>query len=359
VALALALDLWHDRDHNGADFHTYLAAATVGMAQGWSHIYDQASVAVEQIQLVPSQPSQPFISPPTVAWLVTPLTLFPFWTAFEVWAAFTFATLAIAFAWSGVSVGTMRWIAVIAALAPWWVLYAVNRGQVVPLVAAGVVVAWRLLREEKDIAAGIALSLIFLKPNTAILAPFALLAAGRYRAFAAWLAAGGVLALITAVTLRSHGMSAYMNELFGPLPSGADWLTLKGAVGATGIVASLLRVLIVGIVLVTAFKLRPSRGLVLPVAIVGSLIVAPYLHASDLCLLSAAAWIVWEERTSPTWRVPLAFGWILASPYLVVAGYSPYLNRWPLLEYGLLLALVVVAWRPLTGAADLRTPAPA
>jgi Glycosyltransferase family 87 len=357
--LALVLDLWHDRGHNGADFHTYLAAAIVGLQHGWSHIYDQALVAVEQTKLVSSQPSQPFISPPTVAWLVTPLTLFPFWTAFAVWAAFNFATLAVAFAWSGVSTGTMRWIAVIAALAPWWVLYAVNRGQVVPLVAAGVVVAWRLLREEEDIAAGIALSLVFLKPNTAILAPFALLAAGRYRAFAAWLAAGGVLALIAAVTLGSHGMSAYMNELGGPLPSGAAWLTLNGAVGATGIVASVLRVLIVGIVLVTAFKLRPSRGLVLPVAIVGSLIVAPYLHASDLCLLSAAAWIVWEERTSPAWRVPLAVGWILASPYVVVGGYSPYLNRWPLLEFILLLALVVVAWRPLTSAADLRTRAPA
>jgi len=231
VTLALALELWHDRDHNGADFHTYLAAATVGLEQGWSHIYDQALVAVEQTRLVPSQPSQPFITPPTVAWLVTPLTLFPFWTAFEVWAAFTFATLAAAFAWSGVSTGTMRWVAVIAALAPWWVLYAMNRGQVAPLVAAGVVVAWRFLREEKDIAAGIALSLIFLKPNTAILAPFALLVAGRHRAFAAWLAAGGVLALIAAVTLGSHGMSAYMNELLGPRPSGADWLTLKGAVG--------------------------------------------------------------------------------------------------------------------------------
>ena len=359
VAVALALDLWHDRGYNGADFHTYLAAAIVGLEQGWSHIYDQALVAVEQTQLVSNQPSQPFISPPTVAWLVTPLTLFPFWTAFAVWAAITFAALGAAFAWSGVSTGTGRWIAVIAALAPWWVIYAVNRGQVVPLVAAGVVVAWRLLREEKDIAAGIALSLIFLKPNTAILAPFALLAAGRYRAFGAWLAAGGVLAVITALTLGSHGMSAYMNELRGPLPSGADWLTLNGAVGATGIAASLLRVLIVGIVLVTAFKLRPSRGLVLPLAIVGSLIVAPYLHASDLCLLSAAAWIVWEERTSPAWRVPLAAGWILASPFLVVAGFSPNLNRWPLLEYILLVALVVLAWRPLTGMADLRTRAPA
>ena len=359
VALALALDLWHDRDHNGADFKTYLAAATVGLQQGWSHIYDQALVAVEQTQLVPSQPSQAFITPPTVAWLVTPLTLFPFWTAFGVWAALTFATLAVALAWSGVSTGTMRWIAVIAALAPWWVLYALNRGQCALLVAAGVVVGWRLLRDSRQIAAGLVLSLIFLKPNTAFLVPFALLVAGQVRAFAAWLAAGLVLTVVAALTLGGDGMSAYVNQLLGPLPSGADYLTLKGAVGATGVVASVLRVLIAGIVLATAFKLRSAPALVVPVGILGSLILSPYLHASDLCVFSAAAWIVWEERTAPEWRVPLGFGWVLASPYLAVAGLSPALHRMAWLEYALLLALVVVAWRPLTGAADLRTRAPA
>ena len=38
---------------------------------------------------------------------------------------------------------------------------------------------------------------------------------------------------------------------------------------------------------------------------------------------------------------------------------APGLNRWPLIESALLLALVVVAWWPFTSAADLRTRAPA
>ena len=114
-----------------------------------------------------------------------------------------------------------------------------------------------------------------------------------------------------------------------------------------------------GIVLGTAFKLRASPGLVLPVAIVGSLIMSPYLHGSDLCLLSVAAWILWEERTAPAWRVSLALGWVLGSPFLLPLGLSPSLNRWPWVDYILLVALVVGAWRPLTGTADLRTRAPA
>jgi hypothetical protein len=112
-------------------------------------------------------------------------------------------------------------------------------------------------------------------------------------------------------------------------------------------------------VLATAYKLRGAPGLVVPIGIVGSLIVSPYLHASDLCLLSAAAWMVWEERTAMAWRTALAAGWVVASPFLFLTGMGPSLNRWPLIESVLLLAMVVAAWRPLTGTADLRTRAPA
>jgi hypothetical protein len=359
VTAALVLDVTHLPRHIGIDFHTYFAAATVGLQQGWSHIYDQSLLAAVQKQLVPGDWSQPFLSPPPVAWLVSPLTIFPYWVAFGVWAVFTFVAFVVALGWSGASTGVSRWIAVVAALAPWWVLHAVSLGQVVPLVAAGVVVAWRLLRENRDIAAGIALSVIFLKPNTAILVPLALLVAGRYRAFASWLAVGGVLAMIAALLLGVQGISAYVNELRAPLPGGADALTLHGAVGASGVVALGLRVLIVGAVLGIAFRLRGSPGLAVPVAVVGSMLVSPYLHASDLCLLSAAAWIVWEERPVVTWRAALAVGWVLASPYLWLTTHSPGLDRWPWFELALLVALGLLAWRPLTSAADLRTRAPA
>jgi len=343
------------------DFHTYLAAARVGLQSGWAHLYDQAQVSIEQHNLVPELWSQPFLSPPDVAWLVAPLTPFPYWVAFGLWAVLTFSAFAAALAWAGMSTGTSRWIAVIGALSPWWVLHAVSVGQVVPLVAAGVVVAWRLLREKKDIAAGVVLSLIFLKPNTAVLAPFALLVAGRYRAFAAWAAAGALIGLIALLTMGIDGITSYVNQLLAPLPSGADSLTFKGALGVTGVAATVLRVIVVVIALVAAFKLRASPGLVMCAGIVGTLIVAPYLHGSDLCLLSAAAWFVWEERTALAWRLPLAIGWLLSSPYPLLVGLGPNLNRFPLMEYALLLALLVVAWRQsgLTGAADLRTRAPA
>src|SRR6185312_2993969 len=100
-----------------------------------------------------------------------------------------------------------------------------------------------------------------------------------------------VLGLIL-VTVGVDGLGAYIAQLRQPMPSGGDNLTLHGALDVTGVLATLLRVVIVGAVLAAAYRWRRSPGLVLPLAIVGSLIIAPYLHGSDLCVLAAAAWMV-------------------------------------------------------------------
>ena len=59
----------------GVDFHTYLAAALVGLQHGWFEIYDQGLVRSVQGRLVPNQFTQPFLSPPVDSWLAAPLYL--------------------------------------------------------------------------------------------------------------------------------------------------------------------------------------------------------------------------------------------------------------------------------------------
>ena len=359
VAVALLLDVAIRNDPISVDFNTYLAAAEVGVEQGWSNVYDQGHVMVEQELLAPGSRLQPFLRPPFVAFAVAPLASLPDQTAYVVWALLMFAAFAAALALSGISNGLSRWIAVLGALAPWWVMHAVNVGQVVPLVAAGMVVGWRLLRDRRDVIAGVALAAMLFKPNTAMLVPLALLFMARYRAFAAW-SACAVLALIAVVAvLGPAGLVAYVNELRSPWPTGADKVTLYGAMAATGFLAAALRVLIVGAVLASAYRLRQSPGLVLPLAIIGSLLVSPYLHGADLCMLSAAGWMMWEERRSFSWRALLAGAWLIASPFLYLRGESLKLTQWPWLEVVLFIALLAVAWQPLTawGASRRRAPA--
>ncbi len=345
LLVGIVLDFWNRPEPSAIDFHTYAAAARVGVEQGWSHIYDQARVAVEQKRLDPAEVAQPFISPPTVAWLAAALEPLPYKPSYMIWAALTLAALVGAMAWATLSRGLARWILVAAAITPWWVAEAIHLGQVVPLVAAGVAVAWRLLREDRDVAAGLALSLVLLKPNTAFLVPFALLAAGRYKTLATFSLVGVGLAVIALLVLGRDGVASYLSQLMGPLPSGAGNLTLEGALGVAGSVAILMRIAIVVTVLVAAFRLRSSPGLVLMLGILGSLLAVPYLHASDFCLLVVGALIAWGERPVPAWRVPLAAGWLLASPYVVLVHLDPKLNRWPLLEIVFLAAVVALAWQ--------------
>jgi glycosyl transferase family 87 len=360
VAIALCIDVLHRNDPIGVDFHTYVAAGQVGVEQGWPHIYDQVMVDIEQVELSPSHIVQPFLSPPTVAYVTAPLGYLPYDVAYVVWAVLLLGVFAAALAWSGVSTGWSKWIAVIGALSPWWVMHAVNVGQIVPIEAAGCVIASRLVRERRDMLAGLALATILFKPNNAILIPFALLFATRFRLFASWAGAAVLVSIVELLTVGVGGLSQYVTQLRGPLPRGADDLTLHGALTATGTFAAVLRVLIVGGVLAGAYRMRKSPGLVIPLAIIGSLLISPYLHASDLAMLAAAGFMTWEEKPSLAWRAPLIATWVAASPFIYDVGWSPRLKRWPLFEIMLLVVLLLAAWWPsLTAGVTLRRRAPA
>lgn len=346
VVIALCISVLHRHDPTGVDFHTYVAAGQVGVEQGWPHIYDQVMVAVEQVELSQQDKVQPFLSPPPVAYVTAPLGFLPYDVAYVIWAVILLGVFAAALAWAGISNGLSKWIAVFGALSPWWVMHAVNVGQIVPVEAAGCVVAWKLMRQKREVLAGLALATILFKPNNAILVPLALLFAARFRLFATWAGAAAAVSLLVLLTVGTGGIAEYVTQLRGPLPKGADDLTLHGALAATGTFAAALRIVIVGAVLAAGHRLRQSPGLVIPVAIVGSLLISPYLHASDLALVAAAGFIAWEEKTALAWRAPLVAIWVAASPYIFDLGWGPHLKRWPLFEIALLLLLLLAAWWP-------------
>jgi hypothetical protein len=372
IAGAIALDFARGADFvNGIDFHTYLAAATVGLRDGWSHIYDPRLVAAAQVRLAPHQWTQPFLSTPPVAWLTAPLTALPYAVAYHSWAAFTLVVLAGALAWSTDYRGVARWVAAGAAIVPWWVIHAVHVGQVAPLLAASVIVSWRLLRDSRDVAAGLVLAALMLKPNTAALVPLALLFAGRWKAFGSWLGATALIAALSIITLGPQGLAGYVNDIThvsGAALRGASQLTVGTAFGLSPLAASATRGLMVAVTLAVMFRMRREPGMAMAAAVVGSLLTTTYLHGSDLCLFGAAGWIVWHERREPAWRAVLAGIWVLATPFLDGSMLAPALNRWVLCEMVVMTAFVVDAWRRpisrwvtevLTGSAASRRQAPA
>ena len=86
-------------------------------------------------------------------------------------------------------------------------------GQPVALVAAAVAIAWWLAEHRRPVLAGLALSLIAVKPQLALLVPLCLLAAGHYRVFAAWAAATAVMVVVALVLLGGDGLQRYREVL--------------------------------------------------------------------------------------------------------------------------------------------------
>jgi len=324
----------------GVDFHTYFAAALVGLQDGWAEMYDQGLVRSVQGNIVPKQFTQPFLSPPVDSWLAAPLTALPYGVALAVWASVLLLALVLALGWTTSYTGPARIAAVAVAMTPWWVLLAIYVGQVVPLVAAAVIVAWRLVKQDREIAAGLLLTVLALKPNTALLVPFMLLAAGRWRVFVTWATASVVVAGMSILAVGLDGLNDYIGSL-NPLPSGASALTLAGAFGLSGAVAVVVRAGIVVAALVAAFTQRGRPGMAMAIGAIASLLTAPYLHNSDLCLLVAAGWIVWHE--APVWRAALVAMLLAASPYLLERNLGTSLQGWVHIETAFMAGLVVTA----------------
>src|SRR5712664_2895400 len=75
------------------DFRLDYGAATVGINDGYSHLYDIAAQSSAIESLGRGFNPQPFISPPPLAWLVTPLLVLPFVAALIVWTLLLLAAL--------------------------------------------------------------------------------------------------------------------------------------------------------------------------------------------------------------------------------------------------------------------------
>ena len=76
----------------------------------------------------------------------------------------------------------------------------------------------------------------------------------------------------------------------------------------------------------------------------------PGLKAKSL--LTVAGWMAWHEWTSAAARVPLAIVWTVSAPLTWFVLKWPAVNRWPLVEMALVLAMWVSAltWaRPWQG----------
>lgn len=282
-----------DRFHN--DFTFYVAAAKIGLGHGWGSIYD---LGLQQQQLnamgsgITIAELARYISPPPVAWLALPLSGLPFPIAYWAWSVLLLAALALAWRVAAPGSGPGRVVLLAAAVGWLPVIYGLQLGQPGLFVALGVAGSYALLRAERPFWAGLALGAIVFKPQLAFLVPPALLAAGRYRAFAGSVVALGALGLASVLALGPSGTSEYLARLgFAssvPVNRELTLALLLGSGPATRVVQGLIAVW----ALFLAYRLRSRSPEWLYVcALVGGVLATPYVHLDDLAMLGLAAWL--------------------------------------------------------------------
>ena len=287
------------------DFYVYYLAAQLGRARGWAAIYDPA-VFLPQVTAAVGKPL-PYLNPPELAWLVTPLSFLPYPLAAWIWTAFLVA--AFVFVWYLTAPGRrmMRLVHGVGAAALLPVFVGILFGQVSLIVVAAVALSWWLLSRGRPWLAGFALSVLILKPQIAFLVPLALLVAGYGRVFLAWLAASVPLAV---VTLLATGMGVFeqisrslqmVSNVPGPIQSSLlRQLPLPLAmIGIAVVFGAAVMILLRG------RGGGPSRPIA--VGLVASILVTPYVNFYDLSALVLAAWLILRTHP-PRWQRGVTLG---------------------------------------------------
>jgi hypothetical protein len=183
-------------------------------------------------------------------------------------------------------------------------------GQVSLVVVAAVALSWWLVSRGRPWLAGLALSVLILKPQMAFLVPVGLLVSGYGRLVLAWLAVSVPAAVITLVVVGT-GVFRHISQ------------SLHAVSGVPGpIQSSLLRQLpiplaVIGVVLVltlSALILWRGRGsgpsLPIAVGLISSILVSPYVNFYDLSALVLAGWLI-LRLNSPRWHKAVTLGMYL------------------------------------------------
>lgn len=287
------------------DFYVYYLAAQLGRAHGWAAIYDPA-VFLPPVTAAVGKPL-PYLNPPELAWLVTPLSYLPYTLAGWIWTGLLAAAFGLI--WYLVAPGRslVRLIHGVGAAALLPVFVGVLFGQVSLVVVAVVALSWWLISSGRPWIAGLVLGALILKPQVAFLVPVALLLSGYGRVVLAWLAVSVPLAIIT---LLATGTAVFHHILE----------SLHAVSGVAGpIQSSLLRQLplslaIIGMVVVLAIStliLWRDRGggpsLPIAVGLISGVLVSPYVNFYDLSALVLAGWLILRLHP-PRWQKAMTLG---------------------------------------------------
>lgn len=279
LVLAVAFSLRQLADFqtffNAHDFNLYRNDALNAWTQGWQSYYGSGDGNV-------NPPLQGLIMFPILPF--SPAVGFFLWTLLGLGCMFLIWRLA----------GSKR---------QWWQfpilvlffpsVYGLAFGQVIFVVAAAITVAWWLSERGQGLAAGLVLSLATLKPQLILLLPLVLLLSGRKREFVGFVLGSLALGALSLGLVGVGGVEQMLANQHYELAHKVGYSMMDAialSVWLPGWMNLGLIALATLFTLWTAHRIRGTQAaVVFVIGILGSLLVAPFMHPQDLVLWFVAA----------------------------------------------------------------------
>ena len=347
ITVAFGIARWADHfanDPNEEDFRLNYVAAKIGLTYGWSHIYDldlerHLSAGFGPIGSVIDSMHN-YVTPPLLAWLVAPFSVFSLSTGFLLWTIFCLAALIGAWWLVAPGRGLARVTLLLIPLALWPTNYAFWLGQTTVISIAFLALAWWFLERERWTPAGVALALgFFVKPQLLLLLPLALFVSGRWRPVLAFAVASAVIGAVSLAVLGTHGISAYANSVNFTQGNPIHSVMTYAWFGGRGPVATGIEVTAGVVAMALAWYRRARMDLVFALGIVGTTASAFYLHEYDAAVWVVPAWVLLRSHLSMPHRVWLGVG-VIAAQLIAIGIFRPVL----LWEAGWIAALGAEPW---------------
>jgi len=284
-----------------------------------------------------------FLSPPPVAWLVAPLTLFGPAAAFYIWLSVSLIALGLAWWLGAPGTNPTRYLWLLGAIGWYPVLYSLSLGQPAMLVLLVVIACWRLAESGRPYLAGAVLGRSVLKPQLTIAVPFVLLLSGRWRITAGWAVTSSLLAIASLLVIGTQGVSDYRSLLAEAQTVVNNRFFTWAFVVGPGPASYVIQVVVIALGLVAAyFNRHASLARLIALGILISCVSATYWHLQDFAILVGAARLFIRDEP-PWWQ----------KTWLVVVALTAEL-AWPLGPLPVLISVAV--W--LAMLAIPRRPAP-
>lgn len=330
----------------------YDATARLILGGGAAHIYDPRFLEPFERALLSPLPLHgvsPFLYPPFVALILTPLGVLPYPAACILWIALNLAVL------TAVLAGLRRYGHM--ARLTWWpgglsflpVFMALAVGQVSLLILGAFTAAFLALARGREEIAGFALALALVKPPYVLPFLLVLLVRRRFRALAAFAAGAAILALIPLPVLGSSADLAYAHLLMSGSHWQSDGFSAAWNMNFYGFTRLLIPWLAAPLttlfdlatlgILIVVTRRRQDIDLPLGLAIIAGLLISPHTLIHDLALLLLPAAVMYRHRTLGPWSL----GVFLAAVYAAVIVGIPLVTILPV-QLSVLAMVAGIVW---------------